>query len=221
MTLLTKTTLRSAWHRLRAGAAFAAELRPRVDVAGTARFMRRGLADLVFPPCCVSCRVEMDAQPDVPLCEDCLSGMEFFADPVCEKCGAPIPYAVAQDGAIVPHASIGQGCFRCAGRKLWFDATVALGLYSGALRDSVLRMKRSEGDSLSLAMGRLLWQKQSERLTKLDVDVVRRSRCIGVGGSRIAPIRPPYWPRSCPRISACRSPNVFCGVRGPRSGNST
>jgi len=172
MTLLTKTTLRSAWHRLRAGAAFAAELRPRVDVAGTARFMRRGLADLVFPPCCVSCRVEMDAQPDVPLCEDCLSGMEFFADPVCEKCGAPIPYAVAQDGAIVPHASIGQGCFRCAGRKLWFDATVALGLYSGALRDSVLRMKRSEGDSLSLAMGRLLWQKQSERLTKLDVDVV-------------------------------------------------
>jgi ComF family protein len=83
-----------------------------------------------------------------------------------------VPYAIAPDGAVIPHKSIGQGCFRCAGRKLWFESTVALGLYSGNLRDSILRMKRSEGDSLSLAIGRLTWQKCSERLKELNVDVV-------------------------------------------------
>jgi ComF family protein len=172
MTLLTKTTIRSAWQRLKAGATSAAERRPRIDVPGATRFMRRGLADLLFPPCCVSCRAEMDEQPDVPLCGECLNGMELFADPVCARCGAPVPYAIAPDGTIVPHASIGQGCYRCAGRKLWFDATVALGLYSGNLRESILRMKRSEGDLLSLSMGRLIWQKRGEQLARLDVDVV-------------------------------------------------
>jgi len=83
-----------------------------------------------------------------------------------------VPFAVSQDGAIVPHTPVGRGCYRCAGRKLWFDGTIALGLYSGTLRDSVLRMKSAEGDSLSLAMARLLWHRRREQLTKLNVDVV-------------------------------------------------
>ena len=65
-----------------------------------------------------------------------------------------------------------DGCFRCGGRKVWFDETVAAGLYSGLLRELVLRMKRSEGDGLSLAMGELLWQRHGDRLAALEADVV-------------------------------------------------
>src|SRR5438309_642279 len=98
MRLLTKKTFGGAWRRLKAGAASAKSLRSRLDVSGAARFMRRGLADLVFPPSCVSCHAELAVQQEVPLCEECLHGMELFAEPMCAKCGAPLPYVISQEG---------------------------------------------------------------------------------------------------------------------------
>jgi len=64
------------------------------------------------------------------------------------------------------------GCYRCGGRKLWFDATIALGLYGGELKNVLLRMKQTEGDALSLAIGRLIWQARGERLAALNADVI-------------------------------------------------
>ena len=55
---------------------------------------------------------------------------------------------------------------------MWFDATIALGHYSGRLRELLLRMKQAEGDALSLAMGRLIWQMRGERLAAIEADVV-------------------------------------------------
>jgi ComF family protein len=55
---------------------------------------------------------------------------------------------------------------------LWFDETIALGAYEGLLRDIVLRMKHSAGDSLTLAMGRLLMKLRKVRLAALNADVV-------------------------------------------------
>jgi predicted amidophosphoribosyltransferase len=55
---------------------------------------------------------------------------------------------------------------------LWFDETAALGHYDGRLRDLVLRMKRAEGDALSLAMGRLLFVQRASRLAEIGADVV-------------------------------------------------
>jgi predicted amidophosphoribosyltransferase len=55
---------------------------------------------------------------------------------------------------------------------LWFNETVAVGLYSGILREMVLRMKRVEGDPLSLAMGELIWRRCGPRLASLGADVV-------------------------------------------------
>jgi ComF family protein len=45
-------------------------------------------------------------------------------------------------------------------------------LYAGLWRELVLRMKRADGDSVSLAMGELLWRQCGERLTAVDADVV-------------------------------------------------
>jgi ComF family protein len=98
--------------------------------------------------------------------------MELFDGPMCERCGAPVPSATsAQVEGLTPVRKV-PGCYHCRGRKLWFDATIALGQYEGRLRDTILRMKDAEGDALSLAIAGLIWQVRGERLSALGVDVV-------------------------------------------------
>src|SRR5438270_9258929 len=95
MALVTKTSLRNGWHRLREGATLVGRLRPRFDFLGAAKVARRGLADLLFPPSCLSCAAELDegawAGRDVHLCDGCLDEMEVFSGPLCARCGAPLP----------------------------------------------------------------------------------------------------------------------------------
>ena len=114
------------------------------------------------------------------------------------------------------------GCYHCRGRKLWFDATIALGNYDGRLRDTILRMKDAEGDALSLAMARLIWQIRGERLA------ATWCRCRG---SDSAPLAASYrtsnklertcWPRCCPPSSACRGPTASCVGRAIPASNLT
>jgi predicted amidophosphoribosyltransferase len=45
-------------------------------------------------------------------------------------------------------------------------------LYAGKLRELLLRMKRSTGDPLSLAVAQLMWRQCGERLTSTSADVI-------------------------------------------------
>jgi ComF family protein len=98
--------------------------------------------------------------------------MDIFAEPMCVRCGAPLPVAVSRDGAMVAVAGNQASCPLCRGHKMWFDETIALGNYDGKLRDAILRMKQAKGDSVSLAMGHLLAQTRGRRLAEIGVDVV-------------------------------------------------
>ena len=128
---------------------------------------QRTTVGLVFPGACVHCRAELNADVartvQVPFCAACYDQLDLLAEPTCRQCGGPLPRL---------SNAAPRGCFRCRGRKLWFNETVAAGLYAGLLRELVLRMKRSEGDPLSLAMGDLVWQQCGERLAALEADVV-------------------------------------------------
>lgn len=149
----------------------AARLPSLLDLSDTAKTVCRGAADLLFPPSCVSCRTELDGSEtsirNVLLCDTCLQEMEIFSGPMCVRCGAPIP-GIASEASSLQKPT----CYHCTKPKLWFDETVALGLYDGRLRDIVLRMKRAEGNSLSLAMGRLMLDKRGSRLAEIEADVV-------------------------------------------------
>ncbi|MEX0612743.1 MAG: phosphoribosyltransferase family protein [Pirellulales bacterium] len=129
---------------------------------------RRATVELVFPRACVSCHAELNADEpdtfDVAFCGACYDQLAFLAEPTCRRCGGPLPRlsTAAETG----------GCYRCGGRKLWFDETIAAGLYMDLFRELVLRMKRSEGDALSLAMGELLWRQRGERLAARKADVI-------------------------------------------------
>lgn len=134
----------------------------------TAAGLPAAAMELVFPGACVSCHEELVAgearKTDLPLCDSCYESLDLLQEPLCRRCGSPLPNDVS--------ATQDQACYRCRGRKIWFDETVAAGLYEGLLRELMLKMKTDKGDPLSLAMGRLVWKLRRERLQQLNVDVV-------------------------------------------------
>jgi ComF family protein len=136
----------------------------------------RATLELVFPASCVSCHAELNSDEshvtDLPFCDDCYESLELLSEPMCRRCGGPLP--LLSDGQSVESvvAKTVKGCFRCQGRKIWFDETISAGLYTGKLRELILKMKRNEGDTLSLAVARLIWQTRVERLIALNADVV-------------------------------------------------
>jgi ComF family protein len=130
---------------------------------------------VLFPRTCLSCHAELSsgwAFRDVPLCDGCFDEMELLPSPLCRRCGAPIPNFSGRDLAASAESADVNGCYRCRGRKIWFDETIAAGLYVGRLRELLLSMKQAEGDPLSLAMGKLVWSHCGDRLKAAQPHVV-------------------------------------------------
>jgi ComF family protein len=176
MTLRARATFRRGWDRLKVGAARVGGLPSYTNISRAAKVAGGGLADLLFPPSCVSCNAELnestEAGRDARLCDTCLDEMEIFSEPMCLLCGAPVPGIGADGDQVATKPRARAACYRCGGRKLWFDQTVAVGHYDGRLRDIILHMKRAEGDALSLAMGRLFCEKRGQFLAEVRADVV-------------------------------------------------
>jgi ComF family protein len=137
--------------------------------AGSLRGLRCAALDLIFPAACMSCGDELGADDfdagEIPFCRACLAEFALSPGGACLRCAAPLP-----GGAVQPQRS--TGCVHCQGRRFWFHGAMAAGRYTGRLRDLVLRMKQAEENALSLAMGRLIWERCRERLLAAEVDVV-------------------------------------------------
>ena len=118
---------------------------------------------LLFPPRCTACDGELpESGHDFPLCTQCRQtlGPEVWYG--CPRCGSSLP-----DEEYVPIP-----CGLCRNTRLHFDAIFPLGSYADQLRDTVLRMKRRSGDSLSVAMGRLFTWRRGQLLTQWEADLV-------------------------------------------------
>jgi ComF family protein len=129
----------------------------------------KSLVDLVYPPRCVWCHSEaaLPEGDDIALCSDCRSEL---APPVlawCGKCGAPLSGAIAA-GLENPPAD----CFHCQGEKYPWERVVALGAYASELAQAVVRTKSPNADSLSLALGKLLFDRRQGELENLKCDAV-------------------------------------------------
>ena len=92
---------------------------------------------LVYPQACAVCGSEcVESRADAPACSKCWRATRVFKgdETLCWKCGAPALAAVPEG------KRSGVRCRRC---DEWaFDAARACGLYEGALRASVLKLKR-------------------------------------------------------------------------------
>jgi ComF family protein len=138
--------------------------------------MRLATLELIFPAACASCQAELTSDSpsnsSFALCSVCLDEIDLFDGPTCDRCGAPVPHLGSSTDRSATHMSKTAGCSRCRGRKMWFDETIAAGLYSNRLRELLLRMKRAEGEAISLAVGQLVWRQCGERLAEAAIDVV-------------------------------------------------
>ena len=80
---------------------------------------------LAYPQICVICGRSVEQRRFGVTCEECWKGTRIFTDDerICWKCGVP-----------------GPACGRC--ESLAFTAARAAGMYEGALRESLLLLKR-------------------------------------------------------------------------------
>ncbi len=127
------------------------------------REFRDGAIDLLFPPSCVACHVELqEAADQVALCHDCRSQLSLTAWPVCRRCGARVPKI---PGAV-------DDCVRCRAPTIRFDQTFALGSYDGLLRDLVLQMKRDRSERFAHMFAHLIALQRRDHLETLQIDAI-------------------------------------------------
>lgn len=91
---------------------------------------------LIYPQACGSCGGSVDSRHDGVACSRCWAATRIFVedDTLCWKCGA------LSNAAVAPEKRQTVRCGRCDSDS--FSAARACGLYEGALRASILALKR-------------------------------------------------------------------------------
>ena len=97
-----------------------------MNLTRTAEILYDAILTLAYPQVCVICGRSVERRRFGVACETCWKGTRIFTDEerICLKCGAPDQ----------------ERCGRC--EELVFTAARATGIYEGALRESVLWLKR-------------------------------------------------------------------------------
>src|SRR3989339_442248 len=98
------------------------------------------LIDFLFPNVCIICGSNANNIKS-PVCQTCISKIDYIKMLHCVTCFQPLP-----DG--------GAHCWQCKKTKYHFEKVIAVGKYTGVLRDLILKFK--ERDLLKDALGELL-----------------------------------------------------------------
>lgn len=108
---------------------------------------------LVYPQACAVCGASVESRFEGVACARCWQATRVFssADPLCWKCGVPAPVKVLSEGCDRREQI---RCRRCD--EASFSAARACGLYEGALRASVIALKREPNIPKNLAQ--LMWE---------------------------------------------------------------
>ena len=139
-------------------------------LSSVGRWLRSGMtraADIIVPPQCVFCGIDLQRTQfqaladEILLCNDC---RESFVDENwvwCERCGSSRP----------PKETGRNLCWKCAKTPPRFDAVVPLGRYRDELRRAVLRMKQSHYDHVSTTMGYLYSTHRANHIQNFRPDI--------------------------------------------------
>jgi ComF family protein len=146
-----------------------------IDARGVFRWPAgwlEALDALAFPLSCAICSA--DGQK-TPFCAECRAELLAAAGPACARCALPVG----------PWATTRNGCSRCRGKSLGFDAAIALGPYQGPVRDLCLRLKKERGAWLAPWLADLLAEARAPDLAAFP-------------DALVVPI-PLHWMRRCTR----------------------
>ena len=109
--------------------------------------MLKSLADVVFPPQCMSCG-DVLCDRSFPLCPLCFSQINFIRSPLCPSCGCPHAEPAEKDHL----------CGDCLLAPPAFLTARALGQYESVLMDIIHRFKYGGKVSLGERLGELMAQ---------------------------------------------------------------
>lgn len=130
----------------------ASRLRRAVTGAGVA------CADLIVPPCCLSCRARTVAHG--ALCPACWSNVQFIRTPVCDVLGIPLPFEVGE--RTVSAAAVAQ--------PPAYERARAVAHFNGEMRALVHKFKYGDRQDLRSLFGR--WLRDAGRDLLPDTDVI-------------------------------------------------
>lgn len=128
-------------------------------LSSSAAVLGRRLLDLLLPPRCGRCGV--DVAGDAALCLDCWRGVTFVAEPLCRICGTP--FEIRPFGTAV--------CGDCLAHPPAFDRARSAVIYDDATRPLILSFKHA--DRLTLAPLFTAWMRTAgaELLDEADLIV--------------------------------------------------
>jgi len=109
-----------------------------------------------FPDVCIICGEDTDKN-NLSVCRKCLNKIVNISPPYCQTCFLPLP-----DG--------GAHCWQCRKTKYHFEKVVAVGLYTGVLRELILKFK--EKDFLKTALGNLLFSVVTKNIALEQFDLI-------------------------------------------------
>ncbi|RUL81808.1 double zinc ribbon domain-containing protein [Tautonia sociabilis] len=137
---------------------------------GLGRLLGEAVGRLAFPMDCPVCAAPLEDRLDA-FCAGCRDELLDAAGPACRRCAMPVG----------PFAGSALGCDDCAGRRLGFDAALALGPYQGPIRHLCLRLKTAQGAWTAPKLVEVLFE-------------ARRVDLLALGAEAVVPV-PLHWRR--------------------------
>jgi ComF family protein len=124
-------------------------------------FARAGAAaaDIIVPPCCLSCRVRTVAHGS--LCPSCWAGVHFIRPPLCDVMGLPLPFEVGE--RTVSAAALAT--------PPAYDRARVVAHFSGETRTLVHKFKYGDRQDLRILLGRWLHDAGRDLLPGTDLIV--------------------------------------------------
>jgi ComF family protein len=105
-----------------------------------------GLADIIFPPKCLTCNVIPDHQETFSICPSCWSKIKFITSPICPCCGIPFTGTDEPDHL----------CGDCIVSKPAFSSARAVGHYEATILDAVHSFKYGRKIATGKLLGRFM-----------------------------------------------------------------
>ena len=136
-------------------------MKPLIVAGRAGRQLAQGMLQLVFPAVCGACGQSLNPE-ESGFCWACRSVLTTDPFPACPRCAA----------SVGPHAQVEDGCPQCRQLHFHFEKVVRLGPYDGLLRELVLRLKHSMGETLAELLGELWAENANARLREIGADVV-------------------------------------------------
>lgn len=105
-----------------------------------------GLADLLFPPRCPTCRLLLGEHAPLPFCPSCLAGIHPIRSPLCPRCGVPLAGPDETD----------RFCGECLRTKRPYAAARSVASYDATVLEAIHLFKYRGRIGLGETLGALL-----------------------------------------------------------------